>query len=150
MINEFIKIWAKGQELYNKIGVIYNVSKSDMTGVFKPNDGSTELTVKLSFASSKIQIIPKDDTLVLVAYTSPTQAYVVQTEQFDEILYNDGINDGLINIVELTAKLNKLVTDINKELPKISAGIATGGGAYTPVLMTNFNKSDFEDDTIKH
>lgn len=95
-------------------------------------------------------IIPELDSSVCVIISDFTEPYISQYSGVEKIIFRGGDLGGLIKIDMLTAKLNALVNQINVELPKISAGIATGGGAYTPVLATTFSKLDYENTMINH
>jgi hypothetical protein len=66
------------------------------------------------------------------------------------IQLNDGSYGGLVEIVNLTTKLNSLVSALQGQLPLIAAGIATGGGTYTPGTLPTFTQSDYENTKIKH
>lgn len=70
------------------------------------------------------------------------------------ITFNGGDNNGLVNIKELTNKLNKLVQKFNGHTHSVStAGTAVAQeGTAAPVTSqaSTFNKSDYEDTKIKH
>lgn len=91
----------------------------------------------------------------------------------EEIVFNDGKNDGLIKIKDLTAKLNGLVDSFNNHthtiepvsVPGTGLTTPTGGGKVSGIAKTaeinvpapattvqaaSFDKKDYEDTIIKH
>jgi len=107
--------------------------------------------------SDGLLLIPVKDSEVKVCFSKYTQPFIIQYSQIDKmylsgvkIQFNDGKLDGLIKIIELTDKLNNFKTEISEELVKIAAGIAAGGGSYTPGTLSQFIKSDYENTSITH
>ena len=117
--------------------------------------------------------IPKQGSQVLVADMSGGQfrELVVieqsETEKVDlsigqttitiedgKITINGGNNNGLVNIQDLTNKLNELVNAFNNHTHTTTATVGpttTVGTLSTPVNTANaFKKSDYEDTTVKH
>jgi hypothetical protein len=77
----------------------------------------------------------------------------------DSWVFNDGNLEGLINIVDLTAKLNDLTDKVNDLITKYNSHVHTGvttGGSLSGVTTTTetpanaFNKADYEDTKIRH
>ena len=77
----------------------------------------------------------------------------------DSFVFNGGTFDGLIKINDLTTKLNELIAEMNVLKSKFNnhhhIGVSTGGGVsgVTDNFLddfTSFNKSDYENDKIKH
>lgn len=76
------------------------------------------------------------------------------------INYNQGINEGMVKIKELTDKLNQLVTELNNLRTLFNThthfGVKSGPDtSATPVQISTspfspFNKSDYENTKIKH
>lgn len=159
VMNDFINRVIAKHNYYLKLGKASNVS--GFTFTFTPNDSSPVLeNVPVSVVgtnSDSLVIIPEDDSLVLVGYTDKDNPYCLFTEKAQKIylnspetVFNGGLNGGLINILGQTEKLNNLKTEVQQELVKIQASIAALGGAYTPGILSLFNKSDYEDTTITH
>lgn len=116
-----------------------------------------------------ILITPKVGSYVLVTDLSGGNMRVLVVSMYsevDKITINGGKNDGLININDLTDKLNKLVGEVNALKDKFNghthivsgtinlvdsscsgnaAAIATKASA-----ATKFNKDDYEDTSIVH
>ena len=76
------------------------------------------------------------------------------------IKFNDGSNDGLINIKQLTEKLNQTVKELENLRSlfnsHVHAGVQTGGGtSAAPVTQatspfSQYNKQDYEDIKVIH
>ena len=86
---------------------------------------------------------------------------VVMYSEVDKVEFNGGKKDGLININDLTDKLNKLVDEVNALKDKFNGHVHTGTGYNGAPLTINattdqasaatkFDKSDYEDDKITH
>lgn len=80
----------------------------------------------------------------------------VTTESF---VFNGGNFEGMVKIVDLTTKLNKLVDEVNDLKTKynthVHTGVRTGTSSSGPTTSqgsdaTAFSKSDYEDTKIKH
>ena len=77
----------------------------------------------------------------------------------ESFVFNGGSNEGIIKIIQLTEKLNLLVSQVNNLKLRFNihkhTGVSTGGGVsgITDILgvdATDFSKSDYEDTNIKH
>lgn len=87
---------------------------------------------------------------------------VVMYSEIDKVEFNGGKKDGLININDLTNKLNNLVDEVNSLKAKFNTHTHTvtttapAGEWITKTTTstasdaTKFNKSDYEDDKITH
>lgn len=80
-----------------------------------------------------------------LAETGEVRIYSVDAngnQKFYTWLKNDGTYeiggnvDNAVRYAKLEAGLNSMVNLINENLPLIATGIATGGGAYTPINIT--------------
>lgn len=107
--------------------------------------------------SDGVCIVPAIGSEVKVCFSKYTQPFIVQYSEVDkmylsgvQIQFNNGSFDGLVKISDLTSKLNNLKTELTTELTKIAAGIAAGGGSYTPGTLSQFVKSDYENTTVTH
>lgn len=139
----------------NNYSVICTVSDVDLVKCVcncTPKDGGAVLVNVRINASNKdgFKLIPKDNTDVVVTLINNTTGYVSMVSEVDEIHLNGVSFGGIIKIVEQTAKLNQLVTELQAQLVLIAAGIAAGGGSYTPATLSTFNKTDYENTTIKN
>lgn len=152
-IAEAIKELAKtDDELYSIVCEVSSVDTSLITCVCTPLNGNAEiLGVRLMAQSTTgILIIPTVGSRVVVTMLNKFTGYLAMFSEVESIDLNGNNYDGLVRINDLTTKLNALVNAINVQLPLIATGIIAGGGAYTPTLMTVFNKTDYENITIKH
>ena len=125
----------------------YRLGKSDVRTGHNANpsgiDSNPIKDMKAVYLQSEITGRP-----VIVGYINPSLAEVGELRLFStdadgEVqnyvwLKNDGkiqfggSGDNLISYADLNAAIQEAVVDINAELVKIAAGIATGGGSYTP------------------
>lgn len=113
--------------------------------------------VRIPALTSQVQIKLAPDNEFYVSMWSEISAIEIYIDaqnklRFDKdgYIWNDGLNGGLINIVQWVLKQNQLVLQLQTELAAISAGIASAGGSYAPGILNTFVKSDFEDTKIKH
>lgn len=110
-----------------------------------------------------IVVIPADGSQVLMIAVEGSDEYaVVMCEKADkvlidadtEIVINGGNNGGMIKIQELTDKINALVDAFNKHTHQVnttgSATTQTGTAAAVATKAANLNKSDYEDEKVKH
>lgn len=144
-------------------------------GIVKSVDGNTCSVqiggvlvsgVRLRASESKndkeILLVPKKGTAVVVGSLSGdfAQLAVLSIEEVESITIhgtitiNDGKLGGLINIEDLTSKLNEMVDTFNKHTHVVnttgSATAQSGTAKATTGTMSKFNKSDYEDDKVKH
>ncbi|MDR1544847.1 MAG: hypothetical protein LBS50_10690 [Prevotellaceae bacterium] len=121
-------------------------------------------------ADSGLVIVPTADSYVLVTEIDGDKWFVSQFSEIDkitidfndEIIINGGENDGIVKIKELTDKLNQLKDTVNSLVQSYNAHIHTTANAVqgAPVSINPttsqaqqaqaFNKSDYENDKIKH
>ncbi len=98
--------------------------------------------------SGHLLIKPKVGTAVIVGSLSGdlNQLVVLAIDHAEEIIINGGKLGGLINIEQLTAKLNTLVDTFNNH---IHQGVS-GPTLPTTNRATKFSKADYEDTKVKH
>jgi len=135
-----------------------------------------------------IVIVPKEGTKVVVGFHSNTVGQCLKVQEADKVLinsrsktinieddfnincddvkvatdswvFNDGTFEGLIKIVDLTSKLNKLVGEVDNLKDVVNThkhiGVTTGAGVsgITDKFGSNataFDKDDYENTIIKH
>lgn len=110
-----------------------------------------------------VVVIPADGSQVLMIAVEGSDEYaVVMCEKADkvlidadtEIVINGGNNGGLVKIQELTDKINALVDAFNKHTHQVkttgSATTQTGTAAAVVTKAAKLNKSDYEDEKVKH
>lgn len=96
----------------------------------------------------EILVTPKVGSAVTIGSLSGdlSQLVVLQVDHIETIVVNGGKLGGLINIEQLTAKINELVNTFNSHT---HTGVHGPTGAPLQ-SASSFSKGDYEDDTIKH
>lgn len=93
-------------------------------------------------------VTPKVGTAVIFGSLSGdlSQLVILQVDHIETIVINGGKLGGLINIEQLTNKINDLVDTFNSH-----THTGVHGATSAPLSSaTSFSKGDYEDDTIKH
>lgn len=121
------------------------------------------IRLRASEASQDTQmlIVPKVDTAVIVGSLSGdlSELVVLSVDVIERIEINGGKLGGLINIEALTDKINELVNAFNNHTHTIQAGQIVCGEfpSTAPVVVPEIaskaqqlQKSDYEDETVKH
>ena len=128
------------------------------------------LRASLSDNDRQILLVPKVDTAVIVGSLSGdlSELVVLKADEIESIEVNGGKLGGLINIDDLTDKLNELVNEVNAlknafnghtHTGTISGSCPTGtvSGSCSCTAPTEkaqnaskFNKDDYEDTTVTH
>lgn len=99
-------------------------------------------------------ITPKVGSAVTIGSLSGdlTELVVLQVDHIETIVINGGKLGGLINIEQLTQKINELVEAFNNHTHQVT--VSHPGGTFTtvkPMKSTqSFNRNDYEDEKIKH
>lgn len=99
-------------------------------------------------------ITPKVGSAVTIGSLSGdlTELVVLQVDHIETIVINGGKLGGLINIGQLTDKINELVESFNSHTHLVT--VSHPGGTFTTVKpmesAKTFDKGDYEDDKIKH
>ena len=167
ILNQIIDKRMSSQEVYSVIGIVSNVDETARTCDITPIDGAKVTSVKLQASISQSNgfvMIPTDGSYAICTFISNTEGFVSIMSQIDKIVidtdlvqFNGGSNEGIVNINDLTSKLNSLITEINALKTFINTHIHVAGGRPTtiptPVFagnFSNFNKTDYEDDKIIH
>lgn len=102
----------------------------------------------------KMLITPKIGSAVTIGSLSGDLAelVVLQVDHIETIVINGGKLGGLINIEQLTDKINELVEAFNGHTHQVT--VSHPGGTFTTVKPTSsaksFKKDDYEDAKIKH
>ena len=102
----------------------------------------------------QLLVTPKVGSAVTVGSLSGdlTQLVVLQVDHIEAIVINGGKLGGLINIVQLTDKINALVDTFNRHTHAVT--VTHPGGTFTTIepgsSASSFNKGDYEDEKIRH
>ena len=111
---------------------------------------------------SQMLITPRIGSAVIMGSLSGdlSQLAVLQVDKVESIVINGGKLGGLINIEQLTEKLNAIENDINTLKTAMRTWVVApqDGGAALKVSVSTWagqqlsrsDRSDYEDDTIKH
>lgn len=152
------------------IGTVVSVDQAAQTAEIKLDDaGNVTDTIRLKSvvdnAEAGFVLFPAVGSVILASrILSGEDFFMVSASEVDEVWLNGKANEGLINISELTAKLNSLVDEVNALKDAYNSHIhtttATVGGSTTPGVISSttstaqpastFSKSDYEDETVKH
>ena len=99
-------------------------------------------------------ITPKVGSAVTIGSLSGdlTELVVLKVDHIETIVINGGKLGGLINIGQLTDKINELVESFNSHTHQVT--VSHPGGTFTTVKpmesAKTFDKGDYEDVKIKH
>lgn len=102
----------------------------------------------------RMLVTPKVGTAVTMVSLSGdlSELVVVQVDRVATIELNGGSLGGLVNIEALTAKLNELVDAFNSHQHQVT--VSHPGGTFVTVkplkAANHLERSDYEDETIKH
>ena len=93
-------------------------------------------------------VTPKVGSAVTIGSLSGdlSQLVVLQVDHIESIVINGGKLGGMINIEQLTDKINELVETFNRHTHTGVHGETSVPGNIAPI----FNMGDYEDETIKH
>jgi len=158
----------------SNIATVKDVNEAECTCTLIDDDGLEFFEVRLRPVTGKnksLLQIPKVDSFVLAVRIESTEEWMVvacdEVEKVQlivgeseivitetDILMNGGELGGLIKISELTAKINEFVTKFNTHTHTVTTtgNATTQSGTTLPTTeqADTFDKSDYEDETIKH
>ena len=154
-----VSLWITQGEVISIDGLICTVKigDADIEGV--------RLRASLTEREKEILIVPKIGSAVTLGCLTAdlNNLVVLQVDEVESIIVNGGKLGGLVNIQELTDKINALVDAFNSHTHTVAIGsIKTTGSATAqsnaaPVNVPaitqkaeKLNRKDYEDETIKH
>ena len=170
VLNNFVGKILQKENYYFKLGTATDIE--GFTFTFTPNDETPTLEeVPVSIQGSEeeaIVIVPKENSLVLVAFTDKETPYCLWVSEAEKIylnapetVFNGGENGGLINITDLVSRYNdleglhnQLQLDFTNWVP-----VPQDGGAALKTILSagyltksvpNSKREDFEDDKVTH
>lgn len=154
-LHELLKGSGAGRETTLYQGIVKSVEGQTCTvavgGVDVPG---VRLKASETEDAGRMLVTPKVGTAVTMGSLSGDLAelVVVQVDRIEQIVINGGKLGGLVNIEELTAKINELVDAFNGHTHQVT--VAHPGGTFTTVkpmrAASRFERGDYEDETIKH
>lgn len=155
-IQEAIQILS-GTNLSDKVyavdATVISVDEVKRTAKVQVVSGKANNTITarlMSAVDDGLLIIPAISSTVGILMSDFTRPSIIQYSEVDRIILRGGDLGGLVKIVEITQKLNNLVSELRAELIKIQTGIIAGGGTYAPGTITRFSKADYENQNITH
>ena len=114
------------------------------------------LRASLTDDDHELLMVPKVGSAVVMGSLTGdyTQLVVLQVDHVESIVINGGKLGGLVNIEQLTEKLNALVNAFNNHTHVVNTtGTATAQSGTAQAVASQaqkFAQSDYEDTTIKH
>ena len=169
LIREIVK--DPNAEMYSIPAKITAVDETARTCDVEPLNGSAEIfDVRLQAqkdGATGFVMIPKVGSIGIVTFINPATGYLALTTDVDKILidcdvitFNGGTNDGLIKINDLVTKLNAVENDLNTlkniftawvPVPQDGgASLKTSSASWSGQTITPTQKTDLENDKIKH
>jgi hypothetical protein len=169
----------KTAQIYSVAVKITAVDETARTCDCEPLNGDPEFfDVRLQSVISGTDgfvLIPSVDSIGIVTFVNNTTGYLATCSKVDKVIlksdiqilidcediqFNGGTNDGLIKINDLITKLNAVENDLNDLKTVLSAWVPVpqDGGAslktasanWSTAIITPTQKSDIENDKIKH
>ena len=154
-LQELLRGAGGGRETTLYQGVVKSVEGQTCTvTVGKVDVPGVRLKASETEDKGRTLVTPKVGTAVTMGSLSGDMAelVVVQVDHVERIEVNGGLLGGLVNIEELTAKINELVDAFNSHTHQVT--VAHPGGTFTTVkpmkAANRFVRGDYEDETIKH
>lgn len=154
-----VNLWMTQGEVVAVDGLTCTVriGDADIEGV--------RLRASLTERERQVLVVPKIGSSVTLGCLTAdlNNPVVLQVDEVESITVNGGQLGGLINIQDLTDKLNELVDKFNSHTHTVATGgiqVAGPAGSMSnanPISVPSvtskareFNISDYEDETIKH
>jgi hypothetical protein len=142
------------------VSIDQQICTIDVSGLKIPD---VKLCVFNNDETSNYLITPEINSLVVVADLSGGELrdlVVIACQQASKITYsseliiNEGKNGGMVKVQELTDSINKLVDAFNNHTHNVSttgtAAAQTGTAAPIITKTQRLNKSEFENEKVKH
>ena len=150
-----VNLWMTQGEVVAVDGLTCTVriGDADIEGV--------RLRASLTERERQVLVVPKIGSSVTLGCLTAdlNNPVVLQVDEVESITVNGGQLGGLINIQDLTDKINALVDAFNSHTHLLPVGAVTtaAGSSTNPVNVPAITKKaakldrrDYEDDTIKH
>jgi len=159
-IGRYISAFVGKERYYSDTAIVKSV-QDDYTCTVQVTDGALLEGVRLQQTEGEegFFVVPAVNSTVIISYTDSTTAYISMFSEIENIVFNGGDNGGLINITDLTAKLNGLVNEVRALKTALDghthidvtagAGISGIPSPFT-ANFSDFDKSDYEDDKFTH
>ena len=142
-------------------GIVASIEGITCTVTFgSMNVSGIRLRASKAESSSQILFVPRIGSAVIVCSLSGDMSdlAVISVDEVERIEVNGGQLCGLINIDQLTEKINALVDAFNSHTHLIPAGAVVceepnAAPVQVPRILSpapSFRSGDYEDETIKH
>lgn len=152
-----IRALAGGQKITIYQGIVETVDGITCTCRFgNVSVSGVRLRASLADEESQMLITPAAGSAVIVGSLSGdlNQLVVLQADKVESVIINGGNLGGMVNIRELTDKINALVDLFNSHTHPVSttgtAAAQTGTAQATLQTAQRFDAKEYEDDKIKH
>lgn len=166
-------------EIYSIVGEIIAIDETARTCDVKPTNGDAEIYgVRLQSDANSTDgfvLIPTINSIGIVTFINRTTGILSVCNKIDKMIvkseieinidcekitFNGGSNDGLIKINDLITKLNAVENDLNDLKTVLStwvpvpqdggASLKTASASWSGATITPTQKTDIENDKIKH
>lgn len=161
----------RNTKLYCELATVDSVDKKSRTIKCTTYNDDSLIEVQMQSVvdgDDGVLIVPEVGSDVILGFLDKNNSFVILYSKIDEVLIdvknniviNGGKNEGLVKIKELTAKLNDLIDSYNMFVATYNLHthqITMVDGVQVVNATTNsgssaklFNKSDYENEKIKH
>lgn len=134
-----------------------SVSSSNRVCDVTSLDGQQFFNVRLTAGTTaglQFMILPADNSAVIIQPISDNDFYVSQYSVVAKIMAGDGSLGGMVEVINLTTKLNNLESLLNKIVNSVNTWVPVAGDggaalktlitAAAPVALTNTLRGDIE------
>jgi len=173
-IGELIKEIVKDNnaEMYSVVCEVISVNETDRAIVARPLNGNADIQSARLQASlgldSGFVCVPKIGSSVIITFMNQFTGFVSLCSEIDyikidtdELIFNEGGNNGLVKVSELTDKINRLENKLNDLITKynVHTHVASSFGAPTTptptpsqevIIAPLTTQNDLENTKIKH
>lgn len=144
ILNNFILRALKRERLYCEIGTVVSVANNVVAYTTNKSSVQQEAQLGVIGNNESFILIPEIGSKILIAYTNKENGYTVWVQKASEILFNGGLNDGLVKVNELVTKLNIIESDLNDLKQAFSTWVVVpsdGGAALKTITSTWYGNS---------
>jgi len=143
----FARLAFDNEQLYSKVAKVISVNDSEATVKAEIVDGAIMEDIRLNQVESSLGLLikPKVGSMIIITFTDNVTAFVSTFSEIDGIIFQNGVNEGLVKVVELTSNINERETRLNDIVIQLTAlataatatGTAPVTGASLGTLITN-------------
>ena len=154
-LKEYLRIMGGGERISIWQGIVRgvrgNVCDVEIGSIMIPG---VRLRASETEDEGELLVTPKTGSAVTVGSLSGDlrDLVVLQMDHAERVVVNGGKLGGLINIEQLTSKMNELVDAFNSHTHEVT--VAHPGGTFMTAAPTGsaspFRRGDYEDELVKH